>query len=115
MKTKDEIISFCLTFKGVCEEQPFHDPNWTVIRHQKNRKVFAWIFEREGHMWVNVKCSPQWRDCWRQIYPSVVPAYHLNKTHWNSIILDETVPEEEVKRMIGESYDLTMPKKGKNL
>ena len=39
----------------------------------------------------------------------MIPAYHLNKTHWNSIILDGTILEEEVKRMIGESYDLTAP------
>lgn len=113
MKNREETIRFCLTFKNVFDDQPFHDPNWTVIRHKENRKVFAWIFEREGHIWINVKCSPQWRDFWRQVYKSVIPAYHLNKMHWNSIILDGTIPEEEVKRMIGESYDLTKPVKKK--
>ena len=107
MKNREELISYCLTFKDTYPDQPFHDPNWTVIRHRGSRKVFAWIFEREGRTWVNVKCSPEWRDFWRQVYPAVIPAYHLNKTHWNSIILDGTIPEEEVKRMIGESYDLT--------
>lgn len=107
MKNREEIISYCRTFKNVYEDQPFHDPNWTVMRHKENKKVFAWIFEREGHMWINVKCSPDWRDFWRRVYKSVIPAYHLNKVHWNSIIMDGTVPEVEVKRMIGESYDLT--------
>ena len=78
-----------------------------MIRHRENRKVFAWIFDREGYVWVNVKCDPQWRDFWRTAYDSVVPAYHLNKAHWNSIILDGTIPEKEIRRMIGESYDLT--------
>lgn len=41
---------------------------------------------------------------------SVVPAYHMNKIHWNSIALDGTVPEKDIKRMIGESYDLTKGK-----
>lgn len=113
MENREETVRFCLTLKNVYDDQPFHDPNWTVIRHRDNRKIFAWIFEREGHIWINVKCSPEWRDFWRQIHKSVIPAYHLNKTHWNSIILDGTIPEEEVKRMIGESYDLTMPVKRK--
>lgn len=58
-------------------------------------------------MWVNVKCEPQWRDFWRDAFASVVPAYHMNKTHWNSVILDGTIPEKDIRRMIGESYDLT--------
>lgn len=108
MKNKEEIIRYCRTYKNVYEDQPFHDPNWTVMRHKENKKIFAWIFEREGHMWINVKCSPDWRDFWRSVYKSVIPAYHLNKVHWNSIIMDGTIPEKEVKRMIGESYDLTI-------
>jgi len=45
-------------------------------------------------------------EFWRNAYTSVVPAYHMNKKHWNSIILDGTVPGKEIKRMIAESYDL---------
>ena len=110
MTTKEETIAFCLTFKDVYEDYPFHDPNWCVIRHRKNHKVFAWIFDRQGHVWINVKCRPEWRDLWRGAFPSVVPAYHLNKEHWNSIILDGTVPEKDIQVMIGESYDLTCKK-----
>ena len=102
MTDRKEAIAYCLTLKDTYEDYPFHDPNWCVIRHKKNRRVFAWIFDREDHVWINVKCDPQWRDFWRQTYPSVLPAYHLNKEHWNSIILDETVPEEEIRnRRIG--------------
>lgn len=107
MKEKAEVIKFCLTLEGVFEDYPFHDPNWAVMRHKKNRKVFAWIFEKDGYIWVNVKCNPQWRDLWRDTYASVLPGWHLNKEHWNSIILDGTVPTVEIKRMIRESYDLT--------
>ena len=107
MTKRKEVISYCLTYKNVYEDYPFHDPNWCVIRHKDTRKVFAWIFEREGHIWINVKSSPEWAEVWRQTYSSVLPAYHLNKKHWNSIILDGTVPDEEICRMIGESYDLT--------
>ncbi|GAA3332871.1 hypothetical protein GCM10020331_094680 [Ectobacillus funiculus] len=54
-----------------------------------------------------MKCEPGFLDYWRQIYTSVVPAFHLNKDHWNSIILDGTVPEEEIYEMIRQSYMLT--------
>lgn len=113
MTTRKEAAAWCLTLKDVYEDYPFHDPNWCVIRHRSSRKVFVWIFDRDGYVWINVKCEPGWRDFWRQTYASVVPAYHLNKEHWNSIILDGTVPEAEIQRMISESYDLTAPKKKK--
>ncbi len=110
MTEKKEIIAHCLTYQDVYEDYPFHDPNWCVIRHRRNKKIFAWIFHKDGYMWVNVKCDPQWRELWRSAYAAVIPAYHLNKKHWNSIILDGTVPKNEIKRMIGESYDLTKGK-----
>ena len=68
-------------------------------------------YERNGCIWVNVKVDPQWRDFWREAYPSVLPGYHQNKEHWNSIILDGTVPDEEIRRMIAESYDLITGKR----
>ncbi len=111
MKEKKEAIEYCLSFQNVYEDYPFRDPNWCVIRHKKNRKVFAWIFNRQGNVWINVKCDTEWRDFWRNAFPSVLPAYHLNKEHWNSIILDGTVPEQEIKRMIADSFALTKPRK----
>ena len=111
MRERREVIDYCLTFENVFEDYPFHDDNWCVMRHKKNKKVFAWIFNKDGYVWVNVKCDVEWRDFWRNAFESVIPAYHLNKTYWNSIILDGTVPIEDIKRMIGESYDLTRGKK----
>ena len=110
MRTREEVIRLCGTYKDVMEDYPFHDTNWTLMRHKKNKKAFALIYEREGNIWVNVKCDPEWRDFWRSAFESVVPAYHMNKEHWNSIILDGTVPDKDVIRMIEESYDLTKPK-----
>ena len=110
MTEKKEAIAYCLTLKDSYEDYPFHDPNWCVIRHRGNHKVFAWIFDREGHVWINVKCGPEWRDFWRNAFASVLPAYHLNKKHWNSVILDGSVPDKEIHRMIQESYDLTKEK-----
>ena len=110
MKDRKTAIAYCLTYAGVYEDEPFHDPNWTVIRHKANRKVFAWIFEKDGYIWINVKVDPEWRNICRDAYASVLPAYHMNKEHWSSIILDGTVPAKEIKKMIAESYELTRPK-----
>lgn len=110
MRTKKEAIVYCLSFEAVYEDYPFHDDNWCVMRHKENKKAFAFIYQKEDQIWINVKCDPQWRDFWRNSFASVVPAYHMNKTHWNSIILDGTVPDKEIKRMIGESYDGTKTK-----
>ena len=55
---------------------------------------------------MNVKVDPQWRDYWRGAFASVIPGYHQNMEHWNTIILDGTIPDETIKCMIAESYDL---------
>lgn len=83
------------------------------MRHNQNQKAFAWIFEKDEYIWINVKCDPEWRDFWRSTYESVIPAYHLNKEHWNSIILDGKVPDKDIERMINESYELTMKRSKK--
>lgn len=109
MKTREEAIEFCLKFTDTFEDYPFRDKNWTVMRHRKNNKVFAWIFEREGYIWINVKCEAGWLEFYRQNYRAIVPAYHLNKNHWNSIILDGTIPEDVILELIAKSYHLTKP------
>lgn len=110
MEEKSEAIEYCLTYTDAYEDYPFEDKNWCVIRHKSNKKVFAWIFNKDGYVWINVKCDTEWIDFWRKAFKSVKPAYHLNKTHWNSIILDGSVPDEDIYRMIDESYELTRPK-----
>ncbi len=111
MTTRQETIEFCMTLKNVYEDYPFHDSNWTVMRHQENQKMFAAIYEHQGNIWINVKCDPNLTYMWRSSFEAVVPAYHMNKAHWNSIILDGSVPEEDIKAMIIDSYDLTKQSK----
>ncbi len=106
MKTREEILKYALTFPDTYQDTPFHDPNWVLVRYRKNKRAFAWTYERNGHIWVNVKIDPEWRDFWRDAYPSIVPAYHQNKEHWNSLILDGTIPKKVIKQMIAESYAL---------
>ena len=114
MTTRQAVLDFGTGLPDVYIDAPFHDDNWVLLRRRSNKKAFAWTYEREGHMCVNVKVDPEWRDFWRSVYGSVLPGYHQNKEHWNTIILDGSIPDEEIKRMIYESYALVKGKKGKN-
>jgi predicted DNA-binding protein (MmcQ/YjbR family) len=103
-----------LILPAAYEDYPFDDPDevgaWAVMRHRANRKGFAHIFERNGKLCVNLKCDPIEADFLRQAYRDITPAYHMNKTHWNTVTLGGDVPEHELERMIGHSYDLIKPK-----
>ena len=111
MLDRQEAIDFCLTLNGSYEDYPFNDANWTIMRNKINKKMFAAIFEHKGNIWINVKCEPSLAEFLRNAYASVLPAYHMNKKHWNSIILDGTVPDEEIKNMITDSFNLIKPKR----
>lgn len=111
MTERSEILEYSLTFPDTYLDTPFHDTNWILVRCRKNKKAFAWTYERNGQLCVNVKVDPEWRDFWRAAYLSVIPGYHQNKEHWNTIILDGSIPERDIRRMIAESYDLVRGKK----
>ena len=106
MKSREEALKYGLSFKGSYQEAPFHDPNWQLVRYKANKKAFLWTYEKDGFINLNVKTDPEWRDFWRGRYEAVKPGYHQNKEHWNTIVLDGSIPDEEIKRMIAESYDL---------
>lgn len=110
MTTRDELIAMAMELGNVYTDTPFHDDNWVLLRHRGNRKTFAFTFERNGAMWVNVKLPRDWGEFFRSVYPSVLPAYHMNKEHWSSVILNGSVPDDEVARMVQMSFDLTMPR-----
>ena len=106
MKTREEILAYGLTFADTYVDTPFSDANWQLVRVKQSKKAFLWTYEKDGFLNLNVKADPEWRDFWRSTYKSVIPGYHQNKEHWNTIIFDGSIPEEDVKRMIAESYDL---------
>ena len=106
-ENKGRGAGICIVFsENLSGARPFHDNNWQLVRVEGSKSRFLWIYEREGYINLNVKADPQWRDFWRSTYASVIPGWHQNKDHWNTIILDGTVPEQEIQRMIAESYDL---------
>ena len=106
MKTREEILAYGLTFADTYVDTPFSDTNWQLVRVKQSKKAFLWTYEKDGFLNLNVKADPEWRDFWRSTYESVIPGYHQNKEHWNTIILDGSIPDEDVKHMIAESYDL---------
>lgn len=108
MRTRQEVLEYGLSFPDTYWNAPFRDASWQLVRVRKNKKAFLWIYEKDGNICINIKVNPEWRDLWRNTYASVLPGYHQNKEHWNTVILDGTVPKEEIGRMIAESYDLVV-------
>ena len=106
MKTREEAVAYGLTFQDSYEDRPFKDQRWQVIRVKPSKKIFLWIYEKDEKICLNVKTDFRWRDFWRAAYPAVIPGYHQNKEHWNTLILDGSIPDKDIKRMISESYDL---------
>lgn len=110
MKTKKEVIEYCLkTYPDSYLDYPF-DEGWAVLRHNYNKKIFVFIFVRNGYTALNLKCEPLKAEFLREVFCSVTPAYHMNKTHWNTVYLDGEIGDEDVFSMIGESYSLTSPR-----
>ena len=71
-------------------------------------KVFALLGSDDGIGRINLKCEPLEAQGLRDIFEAVIPGYHMNKKHWNTVILNGTVPEGEIIRMIDSSYRLVM-------
>jgi len=110
---RNRLIALCLEHTHVIEDYPFGDSEWTVMRHEGNRKTFAYIYERNNEIWLNVKNTPERNDYLRETIPEIMPAYHMNKTHWITLRLvsEELYPIAD--RIITESYRLTQTKSRK--
>lgn len=97
-----EIKNHCLSRKGTYEDFPF-GPEPLVIKVAS--KMFALISVKAGKVYISLKCDPFVAHNLRQQYPSVTPGYHLNKEHWNTILVDGSVPDSEICWMIDHSYE----------
>lgn len=111
--TKHEFLDYCGTIAAAVLDTPFDDKEMVAVRHRDSRKWFALVMELNGKTIVNLKCDPMEADFLRSAYEGVIPAYHMNKVHWNSVYLDSDVPTEEIFRMVMSSFDLTAAKKKK--
>ena len=115
MTTREEALEYGLSLSGTYQDAPFRDDNWQLVRVKGSKKAFLWTYEREGLLNLNVKADPEWRDFWRSAYEAVIPGWHQNKEHWNTIILDGSIPEKDIRRMIKESYDLVTDSPSKRI
>ena len=80
------VIQICLQWPDAVLVYPFEEPH-AVVKHRANGKWFALITCRKGQDIVNLKCPPEEAILLRQIYTGIVPAWHMNKTHWNTCLL----------------------------
>lgn len=102
------LIELGLKFPGVSLKFPFR-PDLPVL--DVRGKMFALLGKHENYESVNLKTCPQEAWSQRQAYPgSVIPGYHMNKEHWNTVILDGSVPDDVVIQMLHESYQLVVAK-----
>lgn len=104
--------NYCLEKKGVTEELPFGPDN---LVFKLMGKMFALASLDEVPLRVNLKCDPEKAVSLREEYPDLVlPGYHMNKTHWNTVVLDGFLPNSLIFGLIDHSYDLVLqglPKK----
>ena len=101
----------CLAKKGATEGTPFGPDN---IVFKVGGKMFALLALDEVPTRVNLKCDPDRALELRDRYEQVEPGYHMNKKHWNTVVLDGVIPGREIRKLIDHSYDLvrqSLPKK----
>ena len=100
-----ELRDYCLSFAGAQETFPF-GPNTSVFKVAG--KMFALSQLGADSLRVSVKCEPQLAQALREAHAQVLPGYHLNKRHWNTVIIDGSLPEQTVRNLIEDSYDLVV-------
>lgn len=112
-----QVLLYLLSKPEAVEEFPF-GPDVAVLKVK--HKMFATMSLGKGDekntslWWVNLKCDPQEAVMLRDIFPAVIPGYHMNKLHWNTVKLDNSIPYREILRMIDNSYNLVVGNMSKN-
>jgi predicted DNA-binding protein (MmcQ/YjbR family) len=100
-----ELRRYCLAKPGAVEEYPF-GPGALVMKI--GGRMFAIIGEDSVPITVSLKCEPEIALALRDAYASVTPGYHLNKRHWNTVMLDGTIGGERIREWIDDSFDLVL-------
>jgi predicted DNA-binding protein (MmcQ/YjbR family) len=103
--TPQELKAACLALPKAREEFPFDDTN-SVFKVEG--KMFALSRLAGTPLRVSLKCDPELALQLRATYPAITGGYHLNKRHWNTVVLDGSVPDALVKQLIEDSYDLVV-------
>ena len=107
-----ELRAWCLQLTGASEEFPF-GPELSVFKVAG--KMFAVSALDDTRLGVSLKCEPELAVALRNSYPAIRPGYHLNKRHWNTITVDGTLPDQLVRDLIEDSYDLVVSARPKRV
>jgi predicted DNA-binding protein (MmcQ/YjbR family) len=99
----EEVRDYCLAKPGVNEGFPFND---TALVFKVAGKMFALLDLSEEKRGIRLKCNPELAIELREQYMEVTPAYHFNKKHWNTILLDGSIPDGSIYEWIDHSYQL---------
>jgi predicted DNA-binding protein (MmcQ/YjbR family) len=100
-----ELRDRCLSFLGTREEFPF-GPDTSAFKVAG--KIFALSRLNEQPLCVSLKCDPPLAEQLRKAHAAVIPGYHLNKRHWNTVIIDGSLSDEMLGDMVEDSYDLVV-------
>ncbi len=98
----EQIREYCLSLQGVTEDMPFGDD--TLVFRVMN-KIFA-LVNLEGEIRINLKCDPARAIVLREEFSSIIPGYHMNKRHWNTMIMDGNLKKDLITSLIDHSYEL---------
>ena len=99
------IREYCLSKKGVSEEFPF-DEDTLVFKVMG--KIFLLASLEKIPLQVNLKCNPEEAGELRERYDAVIPGYHMNKKHWNTVVIENSIPPREIFSWIDNSYNLVV-------
>ena len=106
----EELREYCISKKGVEESFPFGPEN---IVFKVMGKVFLIANLEDRPLQFNVKCEPEKALALREQYTCVIPGYHMNKKHWNTIVADGTLSKKQLLELVDHSYQLVAKPKGK--
>jgi predicted DNA-binding protein (MmcQ/YjbR family) len=93
---------YCISKDGATESFPFGED---TLVFKVNDKIFA-LVNLDGDLSINLKCDPSFAIELRERYPDVTAGYHMNKKHWNTVMLNGSVPDKEVFSWIDHSFNL---------
>ena len=103
----EQIREYCLSKPGVTESLPFND---TALVFKVMYKMFALLDLSEDSRGITLKCNPELAIELREQYPEVTPAYHFNKKHWNTVVIDGAIRDKLIFKWIDNSYNLVVQK-----
>jgi len=101
--THQQVEKYLLSMPGAKLDYPFGEE---AAVYKVKDKMFAIVKEKSDPVQISLKCDPQLAEYLREKYETVMPGYHLNKKHWNTILLTGQLSWDEIKDLIRLSYDL---------